>query len=79
MGELEEVQLQLFYYFVESEGAAANDPNEPFMLWITGGPGCSALSGLMYEIGIIPFFFLNTPCLLLLLLLHYKTIKQIDY
>lgn len=46
MGELGDVEL--FYYFVESE----DDPkSDPLMLWLTGGPGCSALSGLLYEIG----------------------------
>jgi len=46
VGESEDVQA--FYYFVESE----NNPKEdPLMLWLTGGPGCSALSGLFIEIG----------------------------
>ncbi|KAH0694271.1 hypothetical protein KY285_021368 [Solanum tuberosum] len=50
VGDSEDVQL--FYYFIESE----SDPDsDPLMLWITGGPGCSALSGLIYEIGPITF------------------------
>ncbi|KAL5988275.1 hypothetical protein ACLOJK_036038 [Asimina triloba] len=38
---------QLFYYFVESE---RNPKEDPLVLWLTGGPGCSAWSGLVYEI-----------------------------
>ncbi|CAA6657683.1 unnamed protein product [Spirodela intermedia] len=44
--DLEEVNL--FYYFVKSDRNPAEDP---LMLWITGGPGCTGLSGLAYEIG----------------------------
>ncbi|XLS48206.1 hypothetical protein HN51_022564 [Arachis hypogaea] len=44
--------LQVFYYFIKSE----NDPkNDPLMLWLTGGPGCSSFSGLVYQIGPIKF------------------------
>ncbi|XP_057433974.1 serine carboxypeptidase-like 11 [Lotus japonicus] len=40
--------VQAFYYFIESE----NNPKEdPLMLWLTGGPGCSCLNVLMFEIG----------------------------
>ncbi|KAB1200244.1 Serine carboxypeptidase-like 18 [Morella rubra] len=44
--------LQLFYYFIESQ---RNPVKDPLVLWLTGGPGCSALSGLMYEIGPLTF------------------------
>ncbi|CAN1324083.1 Serine carboxypeptidase-like 7 [Linum perenne] len=50
VGESEDVQL--FYYFVKSQG---NPVTDPLMLWLTGGPGCSALSGLIHEIGPVHF------------------------
>ncbi|KAK9756487.1 hypothetical protein RND81_01G101100 [Saponaria officinalis] len=41
-------ELQLFYYFVESE----NNPKEdPLIYWLTGGPHCSGMSAILYEIG----------------------------
>ncbi|KAI3690227.1 hypothetical protein L2E82_48203 [Cichorium intybus] len=55
VGESDDVQL--FYYFVESEG---NPEDDPLMLWITGGPGCSALSVLLYEIGPFTIDYANS-------------------
>ncbi|KAK9075438.1 hypothetical protein SSX86_003761 [Deinandra increscens subsp. villosa] len=52
VGVDENEDVQLFYYFIKSE----SDPeHDPLMLWMSGGPGCSSISGLLYEIGPIQF------------------------
>jgi serine carboxypeptidase-like clade 1 len=43
---------ELFYYFIESERSPAEDP---LILWITGGPGCSSLYAMLFEIGPLRF------------------------
>ncbi|XP_012437159.1 serine carboxypeptidase-like 2 isoform X1 [Gossypium raimondii] len=66
-GYTEVDDLEFFYYFIESERNPAEDP---LVLWLTGGPGCSSLSGFFLEIGplrfnmveyngSLPTFFLN--------------------
>ncbi|XP_026383199.1 serine carboxypeptidase-like 7 [Papaver somniferum] len=40
--------IELFYYFVKSERKPEEDP---LVLWFTGGPRCSSLSALLFEIG----------------------------
>lgn len=52
IGVGEQEELQLFYFFVESQRSPRRDP---LMLWLTGGPGCSTLSAFMYESGPVKF------------------------
>ncbi|KAL1368531.1 hypothetical protein AAHE18_02G128300 [Arachis hypogaea] len=47
LGDSED-DMQVFYYFIKSENDSKNDP---LLLWLSGGPGCSSVCGFIYEIG----------------------------
>ncbi|KAH7849269.1 hypothetical protein Vadar_015415 [Vaccinium darrowii] len=44
--------VQLFYYFAKS---GSNPREDPLVLWLTGGPGCSSFTAFAYEVGPLNF------------------------
>ncbi|KAI4308220.1 hypothetical protein L6164_031318 [Bauhinia variegata] len=54
VGDREEIQL--FFYFVESQRSPTTDP---LLLWLVGGPGCTALSAFFFENGPLVFNYAN--------------------
>ncbi|ESR36010.1 hypothetical protein KPL70_022363 [Citrus sinensis] len=57
IGVGENDNVQLFYYFIESERSPEDDP---LVLWLSGGPGCSGFWALAYQLGPLSFDYENS-------------------
>nr|XP_017224283.1 PREDICTED: serine carboxypeptidase-like 12 isoform X3 [Daucus carota subsp. sativus] len=55
IGERDDIQI--FYYFVESE---RNPREDPVVIWIPGGPGCSTLRTFFYQHGPLKFNYMKS-------------------
>ncbi|KAF5761646.1 putative sinapoylglucose--sinapoylglucose O-sinapoyltransferase [Helianthus annuus] len=65
-------EVQLFYYFVESQ---SNPEDDPVICYIPGGPGTSALLGFLYETGPLSINVDNDTTTATLLLNEYSWTK----
>ena len=50
------VKNQMFYWYFDSQ---SDKDNDPLLIWLTGGPGCSSELALAFENG--PWFLVKDP------------------